>query len=842
MSIPTPYFKYGFEINKDAINNVLLNEATSYENVSDSTLPITTNLYMRFEAVNYNTTTKTWKDSGPSSLNIPITSITGNPYLVKNTYNPNGIINTENSNGVYRTITALKGGVNEVITLGNSVLASYTLFSIARYAGINKGRIITTLSSTKNWLTGHHFAHAGVAFHDGWITPELDIYGTDFFINTDTSTKIYTNGVAQTGGTGATYTSLPPLVINGYSTELTDWEIIDIIIYNTQLTLAQIRQIESFLSSYYGIASTSSSNTIVSALSYNYPLIQTNNYKVGFSSFNFLSTSSQYVSLPAFYTTASTGLTFALWFQSNNTATWGRIIDFGNGAPSSNIIIYINNNNLGISVLNTNGSSCQPQNIYSNCNNNTWIHFAWTISTDGSTWTIYINGNLQATITSGNISSYSNTGTTSPLYPDSVLRTNNYFAKSNWVIDPYFNGNIDAFYFFNSCLTGAQISTLYSYTDTNVAINSPITDYNINNNTLIFAPGTIVIYGGSLITFTKNTASLLYTVYADYHNENNLYDITFNSQIATSTGSVTTISTSSTITFPTNTTNITVFTVIWTGYFYATTSGIWTFNLTCVNGGYVWLGANAIENYTASNALINNGGTHASTSIDKTVVLMGGQYYPIRIMYGNKVNNTGSISFSWKLPGSSTAITDGTNYFAKGTYSTNNTINGWLLCDGAKYNVSSYPNLAASIGKKYGGDGITTFRVPNLMNTMVRGAHAANTNLPVAEGSNLFLLNKNHLSTHSHSANISTDTWSHTHTVPARDKSIPGLSNDNQFAEFGGWAGRNPWGGDLYNNTGFAGVNSGGAHTHTYSIGSSGGFAPITMKPKSIYVNYIIKT
>ena len=227
----TPYFKYGFEINKDAINNVLLNEATSYENVSSSTLPITTNLYMRFESVNYNTSTKTWKDSGPNGLDIPITSINGNPYLVKNTYNSNGIINTEISNGVYRTITALKGGVNEVISLGNSQLTSYTLFSIIRYTTeINKQRILT--SDSINWLTGHHNGKAGVAYHLGYVTSQIDRYGTNFFINTDVHDALYTNGVQRTGGEGSSISYLPPLTING-TNEKSDWEIIDIIIYNT---------------------------------------------------------------------------------------------------------------------------------------------------------------------------------------------------------------------------------------------------------------------------------------------------------------------------------------------------------------------------------------------------------------------------------------------------------------------------------------------------------------------------------------------------------------------------------------------------------------------------------
>jgi microcystin-dependent protein len=842
MAIPTPYFKYGFEINKDAINNVLLNEASSYENVSSSTLPITTNLYMRFEAVNYNTSTKTWRDSGPSGLNIPITSISGTPYLVKNTYNPNGIINTEISNGAYRTITALKGGVNEVIALGNAQLSSYTLFSIARYGGINKGRIITCASATANWLTGHHDGKAGVAHHNAWITPQSDKYGTDFFINADAVSILYTNGVQQPGGSGTTITYLPPLIING--AEASDWEIIDIIIYNTQLTVEQIRQIESFLESYYGIAATSSSKTIVSALTYNTPLIQTNNYKIGFSSINFTASSSQYVSLPAFYSEASTGLTFAMWFQSNGTTSQGRLFDFGNGSPSSNIAAFIQSNNLGVLVYNTSGSFCKPQNVYSNCNTNTWTHFAWTISADGLTWTIYINGIVQATITSANISSYSNaSGGTNPLYPDSGLRSSNYFGKSNWSADPYFTGNLDAFYFFKSCLTSQQITTLYGYSDTTSAINSPSINYNINNKSLIFAPGTIVMYGGSVTTFTKINAALLYNIYSGiYHSDNNLFDTTLNSPYGNSSGTITTISTDgTTINFPSGASNTTRWTIIWTGFFYATTSGTWTFKLTCANGGYLWLGANAIENYTNSNALINNGGTHASVASSKTVVLVGGQYYPIRIMYGNPSANTGSISLSWKLPGSGTEITDGTSYFAQGTYSTNNRLNGWLLCDGSKYNISTYPSLGTAIGKKYGGDGITTFRVPNLMNTMVRGAHAANTNLPIAEGSNTFLLDTNYLPTHTHSANISNDGWAHRHTYGARSVGIDGLSNDNAFADFGDW-GDNNWGGDLYTSNDYAGTQNSGSHNHGFAIGTTGGYSPISMKPDSVCVNYIIKT
>ncbi|WP_029004646.1 phage tail protein [Azorhizobium doebereinerae] len=39
---------------------------------------------------------------------------------------------------------------------------------------------------------------------------------------------------------------------------------------------------------------------------------------------------------------------------------------------------------------------------------------------------------------------------------------------------------------------------------------------------------------------------------------------------------------------------------------------------------------------------------------------------------------------------------------------------GWLVCDGTQFNVRSYAALFAVIGNAYGGDGSTTFNVPDL--------------------------------------------------------------------------------------------------------------------------------
>ena len=53
----------------------------------------------------------------------------------------------------------------------------------------------------------------------------------------------------------------------------------------------------------------------------------------------------------------------------------------------------------------------------------------------------------------------------------------------------------------------------------------------------------------------------------------------------------------------------------------------------------------------------------------------------------------------------------------------------YLVCDGASYNVADYPNLAAFFAEQFGeanhfgGDGTTTFAVPDMRNLFLRGYH-----------------------------------------------------------------------------------------------------------------------
>lgn len=49
----------------------------------------------------------------------------------------------------------------------------------------------------------------------------------------------------------------------------------------------------------------------------------------------------------------------------------------------------------------------------------------------------------------------------------------------------------------------------------------------------------------------------------------------------------------------------------------------------------------------------------------------------------------------------------------------------WLPCNGATYQISQYNVLYAVIGRTYGGDGVQTFKVPNL-NGSAQGAYTDN--------------------------------------------------------------------------------------------------------------------
>lgn len=83
---------------------------------------------------------------------------------------------------------------------------------------------------------------------------------------------------------------------------------------------------------------------------------------------------------------------------------------------------------------------------------------------------------------------------------------------------------------------------------------------------------------------------------------------------------------------------------------------------------------------------------------------------------------------------------------------------GWVLCDGRTLSVSSYSSLFTILGTTYGGDGITTFAVPNLCGRVPVGAGQGtdllNYSLGLNGGSATITYTAANLPAHTHTVTI----------------------------------------------------------------------------------------
>ena len=164
-------------------------------------------------------------------------------------------------------------------------------------------------------------------------------------------------------------------------------------------------------------------------------------------------TSSQYMKINSF-TTGTTGLTFATWWRSDNSGSWSRIMDFGNGPSSDNIVItqYSADKTI-VAQLNVNSQETFSTS-FSFDTKNAWNHVAWILDPSGSgISTIYING-------------YQASQTSPASYPRSILRSSNLIGKNNWANQSYMNGGIKDFRMYNRVLSAAEVATLFTSTQT----------------------------------------------------------------------------------------------------------------------------------------------------------------------------------------------------------------------------------------------------------------------------------------------------------------------------------------------------------------------------------------
>jgi hypothetical protein len=179
-------------------------------------------------------------------------------------------------------------------------------------------------------------------------------------------------------------------------------------------------------------------------------------------------TYSQFAYFPALssngggFATLNNGLTFSTWFRlTNNSGTYKRIFDFGNGAGSNNILItfpFTNSTNIFISLRKGGATNLTEFTIpnTSNLSLNTWYHIAWTMKYSAGTdcsYNIYLNGN-KVFSNPNIIQSY--------YYPTAITRTNNFLGKSNWTADGYPNIALNDFRVYQNVLSEGQVKKIYS--------------------------------------------------------------------------------------------------------------------------------------------------------------------------------------------------------------------------------------------------------------------------------------------------------------------------------------------------------------------------------------------
>ncbi|PZX17837.1 microcystin-dependent protein [Breznakibacter xylanolyticus] len=82
---------------------------------------------------------------------------------------------------------------------------------------------------------------------------------------------------------------------------------------------------------------------------------------------------------------------------------------------------------------------------------------------------------------------------------------------------------------------------------------------------------------------------------------------------------------------------------------------------------------------------------------------------------------------------------------------------GWMFCDGQILNINQYNALFSLLGTTYGGNGTTTFALPDLRGRVPAGPRQGNGLIPInlgqALGSNTITLTTSQLPAHNHPLN-----------------------------------------------------------------------------------------
>lgn len=147
--------------------------------------------------------------------------------------------------------TYVYGGVEEKFTLSDDLFdRQYTIFILSKYNGETKRRVLT--SSEGGWFSGHNDGKSGVAYHDNWVTQDVDSYGDNWVLSTDQRNLYRANG-RRLSGYGLDESFPKDVGVNIASGQESDFAIAEILVYDRELSQDEYMKVESFLMEKYSV-------------------------------------------------------------------------------------------------------------------------------------------------------------------------------------------------------------------------------------------------------------------------------------------------------------------------------------------------------------------------------------------------------------------------------------------------------------------------------------------------------------------------------------------------------------------------------------------------------------